>query len=96
MDLSTEFIRLPLTVDAERLAAEVAAFAENHWRPHPQGHPGNSALPLISAGGDPANVWGQIVLSWDRDVDSATAATDASSTSVALSRKAIVAEGVAH
>src|SRR5215212_227225 len=53
MHLSTEFIRLPLTFDAERLAAEVAAFAESEWRPHPQGHPGNSALPLIALDGDP-------------------------------------------
>src|SRR6476661_2248024 len=55
MRLDTELVKLPLRFDADRLAAEVAAFAEEDWRPHPQGHPGNSALPLIAAGGDPAD-----------------------------------------
>jgi uncharacterized protein (TIGR03032 family) len=55
MQLDTEFIKLPLRFDAERLAASVAEVPESIWRPHPQGHPGNSALPLIAAGGDPAN-----------------------------------------
>jgi uncharacterized protein (TIGR03032 family) len=53
MRLETEFVKLPLRFDAERLAAEVAQVPESAWRPHPQGHPGNSALPLIAAGGDP-------------------------------------------
>ena len=55
MRLDREFIRLPLTVDAVRLAREVAQFEEADWRPHPEGHSGNWALPLVSAGGDPAN-----------------------------------------
>src|SRR5947209_9704654 len=55
MRLDTEFVKLPLRFDAERLAAEVAVVPEPAWRPHPQGYPGNSALPLIAAGGDPAN-----------------------------------------
>lgn len=55
MRLDTELVKLPLFFDAARLAAEVAAFGEEDWRPHPQGHPGNSALPLIAAGGDPAD-----------------------------------------
>jgi len=55
MFIIPEFIRLPLTFDAERLAEEIAAFSENDWRPHPEGHPGNSALPLISVDGDPSN-----------------------------------------
>jgi uncharacterized protein (TIGR03032 family) len=55
MRLETEFVKLPLRFDAERLAAEVAQVPEPSWRPHPQGHPGNSALPLVAAGGDPAN-----------------------------------------
>ncbi|HKI02395.1 MAG TPA: TIGR03032 family protein [Thermoanaerobaculia bacterium] len=55
MRLDTELVKLPLLFDAGRLAAEVAAFGEEDWRPHPQGHPGNSALPLIAAGGDPAD-----------------------------------------
>src|SRR5215211_7203725 len=53
--LDTQFIRLPLLFDAALLAGEVARIPESDWRPHPQGHPGNSALPLIAAGGDPAN-----------------------------------------
>jgi uncharacterized protein (TIGR03032 family) len=55
MRLDTEFIRLPLRFDPGRLAAEVAEVAEAAWRPHPQGYPGNSALPLIAAGGDPGD-----------------------------------------
>lgn len=55
MKLDTEFIRLPLRFDAGRLAAEALAIPEADWRRHPQGHPGNSALPLISAHGDPAD-----------------------------------------
>ena len=31
-----------------RITLAVAGFAEDDWRPHPQGHPGNSALPLIA------------------------------------------------
>jgi uncharacterized protein (TIGR03032 family) len=55
MQLDAPFIRLPLRFDAERLAAEVADLGEDVWQPHPQGNPGNSALPLISANGDPAD-----------------------------------------
>src|SRR6185295_9965112 len=55
MRLETEFVKLPLRFDAERLAAEVAQVPESAWRPHPQGHPGNWALPLIAAGGEPLN-----------------------------------------
>ncbi|HVR95489.1 MAG TPA: aspartyl/asparaginyl beta-hydroxylase domain-containing protein, partial [Thermoanaerobaculia bacterium] len=55
MRLETEFVKLPLRFDADRLAAEIAEVPETAWRPHPQGHPGNSALPLIAACGDPAN-----------------------------------------
>jgi uncharacterized protein (TIGR03032 family) len=53
--LDSEFVKLPLLFDAALLAGEVARIPESDWRPHPQGHPGNSALPLIAAGGDPAN-----------------------------------------
>ena len=35
------------------MRAEVEAIPESDWRPHPQGNPGNSALPLISLGGNP-------------------------------------------
>ncbi len=53
MRLSAEFIQLPLLFDADRLRDEVQAIDEADWRPHPQGFAGNSALPLIAAGGDP-------------------------------------------
>jgi uncharacterized protein (TIGR03032 family) len=55
VQLDSEFIRLPLDFDAEALLAEVEAVPEAAWRPHPQGNPGNSALPLIAVGGDPEN-----------------------------------------
>jgi hypothetical protein len=53
MQLAAPFIRLPLAFDAQRLAAEIAQFAPDDWRPHPQGHPGNWALPLVAVRGDP-------------------------------------------
>jgi hypothetical protein len=53
--LDTEFIRLPLDFDAERLRTEVLAVPEDAWRPHPQGNPGNWALPLLAVDGDPLN-----------------------------------------
>jgi hypothetical protein len=53
MQLSAPFFKLPLRFDATRLAAEVAQFTEAEWRPHPQGHPGNSALPYIARHGNP-------------------------------------------
>ncbi|HYR29833.1 MAG TPA: TIGR03032 family protein [Thermoanaerobaculia bacterium] len=55
MRLPTEFIRLPLTFDAGRLAVEAGQFDESDWRPHPHGYPGNSALSLVAIDGDPAN-----------------------------------------
>jgi sulfotransferase family protein/aspartyl/asparaginyl beta-hydroxylase len=53
--LAFPFIQLPLRFDAAALAAEVGAFDETEWRPHPQGFPGNSALPLVAVNGDPNN-----------------------------------------
>lgn len=56
MQLPVPFIQLPIRYDAARLAAEIDATApEATWRPHPQGFPGNSMLPLIAADGDPAD-----------------------------------------
>ncbi|HEX6945631.1 MAG TPA: hypothetical protein VF196_05515, partial [Casimicrobiaceae bacterium] len=55
MRLDSEFIQLPLRCDAARMREEVSAFAEGDWRPHPEGHPGNSALPLIAHGGNPSD-----------------------------------------
>lgn len=53
MRLTVEFLRLPLRFDPSRLAGEIAQFAETDWRPHPEGHRGNWALPLVAVGGNP-------------------------------------------
>ena len=53
MKLRVRFLQLPILFDADRLAEEVAAIPESAWRPHPQGYPGNDALPLITTNGDP-------------------------------------------
>jgi hypothetical protein len=55
MKLQVPFVQLPLQFDADALAREIAALGSEHWREHPQKFPGNYALPLISAGGDPDN-----------------------------------------
>lgn len=55
MKLPVPFIQLPLLFDAGLLSEEVAALGEGVWREHPQKFPGNSMLPLLAAGGDPAN-----------------------------------------
>ena len=55
MKLPVPFIQLPLLFDAGALAAEVNALEENLWQPHPSGLPGNTALPLVAVGGDPAH-----------------------------------------
>lgn len=55
MKLHAPFIQLPLRFDAATLAAEVHALGEGVWKPHPQGFPGNSMLPLVAVGGDPDN-----------------------------------------
>lgn len=54
MKLPVPFVQLPLTFDAAALAAEIAAFDESAWIPHPDAIPGNSALPLATVNGDPA------------------------------------------
>ncbi len=54
MKLPVPFIQLPLLLDADRLAAEISALDESLWQPHPSGLPGNTALPLVAADGDPA------------------------------------------
>ncbi len=55
MRLQVPFIQLPLVFDAAALMQEVAAIGEPSWRPHPQGYPGNSMLPLVAVHGDPGN-----------------------------------------
>jgi uncharacterized protein (TIGR03032 family) len=51
MQLPQPFIRLALTADADRLQFEIAQFGPDAWRAHPQGIPGNSALPFIARRG---------------------------------------------
>lgn len=53
MKLPVPFVQLPLMFDAAALAAEIAAFDESDWIPHPDAIPGNSALPLVTVNGDP-------------------------------------------
>lgn len=53
MKLQVPFVQLPVRFDATVLAREIAALGTQHWRDHPQKLPGNYALPLIAAGGDP-------------------------------------------
>lgn len=55
MKLQARFVQLPIAFDADLLAQEIARMGEDAWRPHPQGFAGNDFLPLISAGGDPAD-----------------------------------------
>ncbi|HJU27140.1 MAG TPA: aspartyl/asparaginyl beta-hydroxylase domain-containing protein, partial [Rhodanobacteraceae bacterium] len=55
MKLQVPFVQLPLRFDAERLVAEMQALGDAAWRPHPQKYPGNFALPLIAANGDPGS-----------------------------------------
>ncbi len=52
MNLESEFYRLPVMFDAERLREEVERFAPNAWRAHPQGFEGNSAMILVAANGE--------------------------------------------
>jgi len=52
MRLPTEFVRLPLKFDVERLTEEVRAFEATEWLPHVQGFKGNAAIPLISLNGE--------------------------------------------
>ena len=55
MKLQFPFIQLPLSYEADALAAEVAAIDEAFWRAHPQKFQGNSMLPLVAVNSDPAN-----------------------------------------
>jgi len=52
MQLAQPFIRLALTLDADRLQFEIAQFGPDAWRAHPQGNLGNSALPFIARRGE--------------------------------------------
>ena len=55
MKLDYPFLQLPVSFDAALIAREIEALGESAWRPHPQGFPGNSALPLVSVDGDPGS-----------------------------------------
>ncbi|MFY2762961.1 sulfotransferase [Arenimonas sp. MALMAid1274] len=55
MKLQVPFLQLPIHFDSQALADEIAGIEEHHWRPHVAGLAGNSALTLVTAGGDPAN-----------------------------------------
>lgn len=51
MKLDSEFYRLPLRFDTERLKLEATSFAESDWIPHPMDYRGNTSIPLISVNG---------------------------------------------
>lgn len=51
MRLATEFLKLPLCFDHERLLEEVNALSADEWLPHPTKFKGNSSVPLISVDG---------------------------------------------
>ena len=55
MELSRPFIRLPYAFDIERLQYELAQVESDQWMAHPSGLVGNSAVPLISQGGQANN-----------------------------------------
>jgi len=52
MKLETEFVKLPLLFDVERLSKEIAQFSADEWIGHTTGYAGNSAIPLISLDGE--------------------------------------------
>lgn len=55
MKLQVPFVQLPIDFDASALAKEISGVPEECWRPHPQGFPGNSMLPLVAVDGDGDN-----------------------------------------
>ncbi len=55
MRLASEFIRLPLEFDVDRLLEEAHQFSEYDWGYHPLNYEGNTALSLVSSGGGVAN-----------------------------------------
>lgn len=55
MELSHPFIRLPFSLDANRLKQELAVFEDSVWMEHPNRISGNSAIPLISLNGEDNN-----------------------------------------
>ncbi len=62
MKLSQPFFQLPVLFDVARLQAEVSALPAAAWVSHPDQVPGNSAVRLISAGGEETDdVHGQML-----------------------------------
>lgn len=57
MQLSSEFIRLPLAFDVARLREEVLQFSEYQWDYHPQRFDGNTALNLVSKDGQRSDAY---------------------------------------
>ncbi|KFN51006.1 sulfotransferase [Arenimonas composti] len=55
MKLQVPFVQLPIRFDAAALAAEIAQIEDRHWRARAVGVAGNSALTLVTTGGDPDN-----------------------------------------
>ena len=53
MKLQVPFIQLPILFDPDRLAAEIDALDARWWRGRTQHDDGNTALTLITTGGDP-------------------------------------------
>jgi hypothetical protein len=51
MRLDRPFLKLPITFDADTIAAEVRALPATAWAPHPTGFKGNEAVRLITPGG---------------------------------------------
>lgn len=52
MRLTEPLLRLPIAFDAAVLSAEVAALPATAWVPHPNNHPGNAAVRLVTTGGE--------------------------------------------
>ena len=55
MEFSKPLLRLPIKFSGETLEGEVKALPASAWTAHPQGFPGNSAVRLITAGGQPTD-----------------------------------------
>lgn len=51
MRLDQPFGRLRIEVDVDEIVDEVDRLDPSCWRPHPEGHVGNDALPIVSANG---------------------------------------------
>lgn len=57
MKINQPLLKLPLRIDAERLAAEVSALPSSAWLPHPGKVVGNDAVPLITPHGAITNAF---------------------------------------